>query len=326
MSASDSQEELTHKIYKACKTIACAGASPEPKQLQLIMLKEKKGFFSCLDQQSPESNKQVLEAYGVNADDQKSGGDLLTKAHDFRSRLISSKAYHGGHVLATVIPKATMERKINGIPSSTYLWAVKHIVTFLRIGVGLEDEKNGCQLAKPNPNLDKLLSKAARQGICGVKLHSRICDANEEGIQSIVNQQFIMADKVRGWGLVPLIEPQIDAKAKRKEMCEELLLKCIMQGMKDLTPESRVIFSLSIPTKARLYKPLCDHPNTLRVIAICSREEGNRAAATKKISENAGLCASFGRSFLEGLKVSHTDEQFNQIVESSCDSIYKALR
>ena len=85
-----------------------------------------------------------------------------------------------------------------------------------------------------------------------------------------------------------------------------------MQAMKDLSAEQRVIFSLTIPIKARLYKPLCDHPSTLRVIAI------HHAAATKKISENAGLGASFGRSFLEGLKADCYSRQGDGGTKTAC--------
>jgi fructose-bisphosphate aldolase class I len=324
LTATQTPEEFSHTIYKACKTIASAGVSPDAKALQLIMLKEKKGFFNALDQHSADSNKALLEPYGIPPDDYKSNSDLLKKAHELRTRIITNKAYHGGRIIATIIPKATMDRKIKGLPSAKYLWNVKHIVVFLRLGVGLQDEKNGCQLAENIPNFDKLLSKARENGISGVKIHSCINDANEEGIQSIVNQQFAVADRVMRYGMVPLLEPEVNQRAKRKELCEELLLKCITQVINDLTPDQKVIFRFTIPTQAKLYRPLCNHPNTLRVIA---RSDGcSRAVASRKLSENPGMCAGFGRSFVEGLKVSDNHEQFTKTLESSCDTIYKAIR
>merc|ERR1719335_1087766 len=153
----------------------------------------------------------------------------------------------------------TMDRKINGIPTAKYLYDVKKVVPFLKIDKGLMEEKDGCQLMKDMPELDKLLTKAARNGIFGTKERSVIKDAHEEGIKRIAEQQFEVGLKVLAKGMVPILEPEVDINANQKEKCEEILQKYLLEGAAKLKPEQKVIYKLTIPTKNNAYKPLIAH-------------------------------------------------------------------
>merc|ERR1712185_109435 len=134
------------------------------------------------------------------------------------------------------------------------------------IDKGLAEEKDGCQIMKDMPELDKLLDKAVKAGVFGTKERSVIKEANEEGIKKVAEQQFEVGLKVIAKGLVPILEPEVDIKAENKEKCEELLLKYLLEGLAKLTPDQKVMFKLTIPSKANLYKPLMEHPNTVRVV------------------------------------------------------------
>merc|ERR1711976_63281 len=137
-----------------------------------------------------------------------------------------------------------MDRSINMVKSAKYLWEKKGVVPFLKIDKGLAEEKDGCQLMKDMPELDKLLTKANKNGIFGTKERSVIKDANEEGIKRVAEQQFEVALKVIAKGMVPILEPEVDIKANNKEKCEEILQKYLLEGLAKLTPEQKVIFKL----------------------------------------------------------------------------------
>jgi fructose-bisphosphate aldolase, class I len=47
----------------------------------------------------------------------------------------------------------TMDREIEGQPTSDYLWNTKQIVPFLKVDQGLAAESEGVRLMKPMPGL-----------------------------------------------------------------------------------------------------------------------------------------------------------------------------
>ena len=60
----------------------------------------------------------------------------------------------------------------------------------------------------------------------------------------------------------------------------------------------------------------------MRVVALSggySREEAN-----ERLARNHGLIASFSRALTEGLLAQQSDEEFDQMLAGSIDSIYRA--
>ena len=85
---------------------------------------------------------------------------------------------------------------------------------------------------------------------------------------------------------------------------------------------SPVMLKLSLPTEANFFKPLIDHPNCLRVVALSggySREQANDL-----LSKNNGMIASFSRALTEGLNDAQSDDEFNAMIAATIDSIYQA--
>merc|ERR1719197_353050 len=134
--------------------------------------------------------------------------------------MMTNPAYHGARVIGAILFEATMDRNVCGQRTAKYLWEVKNVVPFLKIDKGLADEKDGCQLMKPMPELDKLLDKAVKAGIFGTKERSVIKEPNKEGIKRVAEQQFEIGLKICAKGLVPILEPEVDIKAPNKEKCE----------------------------------------------------------------------------------------------------------
>merc|ERR1712217_417778 len=217
-----------------------------------------------------------------------------------------------------------MDREIEGFASAKFLWEQKKVVPFLKIDKGLAEEKDGCQLMKNMPKLNELLDKAAAAGIFGTKERSVIKLANEAGIKAVAEQQFEVGKQICAKGLVPILEPEVDINSPEKEKCEELLLAALQDGLTKLAPDQKVMFKLTIPNKPNLYKPLMEHPNTVRVVALSGGYD--RAESCRQLALNEGMVGSFSRAFAEGLSAKQSDEEFTATIDKSCEMIYQASR
>ena len=83
----------------------------------------------------------------------------------------------------------------------------------------MADEADGVQVMKPIPDLAERLPAARAKSVFGTKMRSCIKAPNDAGIARVVEQQFAFADEVRGHGLVPIIEPEVDIGAEDKAAC-----------------------------------------------------------------------------------------------------------
>jgi len=318
----DTAEQFTKKMDESCKMIADASAQPSRREYQMTKIREQPGFISALDQ-SGGSTPAALKFYGIEESEYSGEKEMFDKVHAMRSRFMMSPKYHGGRVIGAILFEATMDRKVDGMPTAQYLWDVKRVVPFLKIDKGLEKEKNGVQMLKDMPGLDKLLEKARKNHIFGTKMRSVIKDANEEGIKALVEQQFEIGVRIIKAGMTPIIEPEVDINSPHKEQCEELLLKYLIESLDKLKDE-KVIIKLTLPSKENLYKPLIEHPSTIRIVALSGGYSHDQAI--KLLAKNNGMIASFSRSFAEGLSAKQSEEDFNQAMDKSCEDIYEASR
>ena len=175
---------------------------------------------------------------------------------------------------------------------------------------------------KPMPGLDELLVRAVQANIFGTKMRSVILRADPEGVRTIVDQQFEVAQRILDAGLVPIIEPEVDIHAPDKAEAEQLLLKDLT-GHIDALPEGReVMLKLTIPTVDGLYSGLIAHSRVARVVALSdgySHEETD-----EHLTHNPGLIASFSRALLAGLRDDQTKEEFDSTLAASIAEIYAA--
>lgn len=280
-----------------------------------------KGFIAALDQ-SGGSTPKALKLYGIDESQYKGDEQMFDKIHEMRTRIITSPSFSSEGVLAAILFEQTMDRDIAGKPTATYLWENKGIVPILKIDKGLADTKDGVQLMKPVPDLDKLLARAVQKGIYGTKERSVIKEANPAGIKAIAAQQFEWGKQVLAHGLVPILEPEVDIKAPDKAECEKLLKKELLAGLETLKDGQQVIFKLTIPSEPDFYADLIKHPKTARVVALSggySRDE-----ACEKLAKNHGMIASFSRALTEGLTAQQSDADFNDKLKTAVGKIYQA--
>ena len=100
-----------------------------------------------------------------------------------------------------------MDRAIDDIPVPDYLWDAKGIVSFVKVDRGLAEADAGVRLMKPMPELDALLERAVTRHVFGTKMRSVVEEGDRSGIDAILDQQFELASRILGAGLMPIIEP-----------------------------------------------------------------------------------------------------------------------
>lgn len=290
-------------------------------QQQLELMKTGKGFIAALDQ-SGGSTPKALKGYGIEESAYNNDEEMFDLIHQMRTRVITSPSFTSENILAAILFQRTMESEIEGKLTADYLWNVKGIVPILKVDKGLADEENGVQLMKPITDLDEVLALANKRGIFGTKMRSVIKSSNPESIKKIVDQQFEIGLKICAADLVPIIEPEVDINIPDKAEAEEVLLKEIKAHLAALPEDTKLMFKLSIPTKAGLYSEIMDDPRVVRVVALSGGY--SRQKADELLAQNPGLIASFSRALLNELKAQQSDEEFDRVLKESIDEIYEA--
>ncbi|SFQ13434.1 fructose bisphosphate aldolase [Salibacterium halotolerans] len=288
---------------------------------QLEQMKNGKGFIAALDQ-SGGSTPKALALYGVTEDQYSGEEEMFDLVHDMRTRIITAPAFDSEQIIGAILFEQTMDREIDGLYTADYLYEKKGVVPFLKVDNGLDAEENGVQKMKPIADLEDKLRRANERNIFGTKMRSVIKEPNEEGIKAVVEQQFEIGRQIINAGLVPIIEPEVDINSSDKAKCEEMLKEEILKNLNELNEDDRVMLKLTIPTAANTYTELIEHPNVVRVVALSGGYEIDEA--NRKLAENNGLIASFSRALTQDLNVNQTDEEFNNKMSATVDSIYKA--
>ncbi|MEO7071085.1 MAG: fructose bisphosphate aldolase [Nostocoides sp.] len=279
------------------------------------------GFFAALDQ-SGGSTPKALREYGVADDQWSTEEQMFDLVHAMRVRVMASPAFTGDRILAAILFEQTMDREVVGQPTAGYLWEQRQVVPILKVDKGLADEVDQVQVMKDMPDLDALLDKAVRAGIFGTKMRSVIKGANEDGISSVVAQQLSYAVRILSYGLVPILEPEVDISAPDKAAAEAILKAQVLAGLDTLADDVQVMLKISIPSLDGFWADVAEHPRMMRVVALSGGYARDDACA--RLARNDDLIASFSRALLEGLTAEQSDDAFNATLAASVEQIYQA--
>jgi fructose-bisphosphate aldolase class I len=288
---------------------------------QLDKIRNEPGFIAALDQ-SGGSTPKALANYGVEADAYSGDEEMYAVVHAMRSRIVTSPVFNGDRIMGAILFENTMDREVEGVATADYLWNVKHVVPFLKVDKGLADESDGAQVMKPMPELADLLVKAKQKNIFGTKMRSVIKNANADGVNAVVDQQFEVGRQIIAAGLVPIIEPEVDIHSPQKSEAESLLKDALLAQLNQLDSDQRVMLKLTLPEQDNFYADCVQHPNVLKVVALSggySREQANQ-----RLTNQNGMVASFSRALSEGLSAGQSDAEFNQVLDTSIESIFQA--
>ena len=165
------------------------------------------GFIAALDQ-SGGSTPKALKLYGIDESAYADDAAMFDLVHAMRTRIMTNPAFNGDRILGAILFQNTLDREVEGVPTSEYLWREKRILPILKIDWGMNDPEDGVQTMKPIPDLHARLPAAREKYVFGTKMRSVIQSANPEGIERVVEQQFEIAHDVIRFGLIPIIEPE----------------------------------------------------------------------------------------------------------------------
>merc|ERR1719316_2196095 len=308
-----------------CRGVACHAGSQVSgnavKEEQLRKMTSDDGFISALDESGGTSPK-TLAAYGITDKDYKDDAEMMAMVHDLRAKIMTNPTYKEGSIIGAILFEDTINRDVEGIPTTQYLWEKKKVVPFLKSDVGLAPPANGVQMMKDHPGLEDMLDRGLAKGVWGTKQRSQIQEANADGIKKLVAQQFEFGKRTIAKGMIPILEPEVDINAKDKAKIEDALLPELQAGLKTLGPDDKVIFKLPLPDKPNLYKPLMSDPHVVRVVALSGGYD--LTESNKRLAENNGMIASFSRTLREGLHKSQSDEEFTKTLGATLDAVNKA--
>ena len=279
------------------------------------------GFIAALDQ-SGGSTPKALRGYGVEDDEWSGDEEMFGKIHEMRCRIVDSPPFSNGKVIGAILFEKTMEGcNKDGSPIPELL-SRRGIVPFLKVDKGMHDTENGVQLMKEIGGLNEMCARAKELGVFGTKMRSVIHEANAEGIAAIVSQQMDFGLQILSNGLVPILEPEVSLQSESRARAEALLLSAALDQMERVPEGQQVMWKLTIPSEPNLYKPLIDHPQVLRVVALSGGY--GRDEACRELAKNDGMIASFSRGLLQDLRADQSDEEFDAALGGAIDNICTA--
>ena len=287
----------------------------------MAQISEKGGFIAALDQ-SGGSTPGALRLYGIPDSAYSGDAEMFKLMHEMRVRIMTAPAFTGTKIIAAILFEGTMDGQAQGRPVPAFLWEERGVVPFLKVDKGLGAENDGVSLMKPMPALDSLLTRAVKLGIFGTKMRSVINLPSKVGIAAVVAQQFDVAGQIAGYGLMPIIEPEVSIKSPDKPGAEAILLAELTAKLDALPTGRQVMLKLTIPDVPDFYSALTNHKRVARVVALSGGY--TRAEACKRLSANHGMIASFSRALAEDLKHSMSEAEFNAALAKSIDEIYRA--
>lgn len=288
---------------------------------QLHRITDDRGFIAALDQ-SGGSTPKALRLYGIGEDAYRDEVEMFDLVHEMRTRIVTSPSFTGERILGAILFEQTMEREIDGRGAAEYLWHVKRVVPFLKVDKGLAAEADGVRTMKPIPDLDDLLARAVRHGVFGTKMRSVVSLADPAGIGAVVSQQFDLAERILDADLVPIVEPEVDIHSPEKAEAEEMLRSALLGALDRLPEGGQVMLKLTLPEIDGHLTPLVEHPSVLRVVALSGGYP--RGEANARLARQPGVVASFSRALTEGLTIEQSDDEFDAVLDTSIESIYRA--
>jgi fructose-bisphosphate aldolase class I len=175
---------------------------------------------------------------------------------------------------------------------------------------------------KPIDGLGTLLSKALENHIFGTKMRSVIKLADESGVNNLVDQQFEIGNQILEAGLMPIIEPEVDIHSPEKSACEELMRDAIRRNLDNLPEGQSVMLKLTLPEEDNFYQGFVNDKRVLRVVALSGGY--SRVEANDRMSRNNGVVASFSRALTEGLSAQQSQNEFDNLLDRSIQTIFEA--
>ena len=274
-------------------------------------------FIAAMDH-SGGSTGGVLERY----EQEYTEADKMEKVHAMRLRMVGSPNFNDKNIWGAILYSDTVERGMVNILDDM------GIESFLKIDSGCEengllknfDVKGMCEFATQRTPEDGSIGAQ----IYGTKMRSIV--KSVDMVKPILTQQFLLAQTICSYGLVPIIEPEVPIDHPDKEAIERELyshLDNFFYGT-GFNLRGKCILKLTPPETPNLYHNLTVHPNIEKVVFLSGGYSTNEAC--NKLGLNDNVSASFSRALSQDLHYSLTEEEFNAIISNNIKQITEASK
>lgn len=260
-------------------------------------------FIAAMDN-SGGSAGGVLDLYGQEWSEE----DKMEKINDFRMRMLKCMNNDSRQIDTAIMYKDSVER---GMVDEL---KARGIEPFLKVDQGVEE--NGTLKIFP---VHEICEWAVEKGCTGTKMRSIVKD--EIMVDAVVAQQFALAEVIRSYNLMPIVEPEVPIHypVNNKQEIEYKLLQSLHRYL-DYSNHV-VMLKLTLPSLPGLYDSLNNHRGVERIVALSGGYSTEEACGLLKKNQ---MSASFSRGLSEGLKYNMTDEEFNNKITSNINLILDA--
>ena len=259
-------------------------------------------FIAAMDN-SGGSAGGVLDLYGQEWTEE----DKMEKIHAFRMRMIESETFDSKNIDSAILYKDSVDRGAVPVLKSIGIRAI------LKIDSGCES--NGMLKTF---DVDEMCSFALEHGCYGTKMRSIVY--NVETMNSILNQQFKLAEQIYATGLMPIVEPEIPIDNGNKQQLEDQLVKELERCLDNFN--GKCILKLTIPDTPNTYLGLTSHENVNRIVGLSGGYTTEQACI--RLSLNKNMSASFSRALAENLFYQDPDEYFETSIARNISIIAEA--
>ena len=268
-------------------------------------------FIAAMDH-SGGSTGGVLERYGQPYTE----ADKMIKVHAMRMRMVNSPDFNDKNIWGAILYSDTVERGMVNILDDM------GIESFLKIDSGCEengllknfDVKGMCEFATQRTPENGSIGAQ----VYGTKMRSIVKSVNM--VKPILTQQFLLAQTICSYGLVPIIEPEVPIDHLDKELIEAMLFQELQKFLSEF--DVKCILKLTPPEVPNLYHEFTEYRKVENVVFLSGGYDTNEAC--NRLSLNDGVTASFSRALSQDLHYSLTEDEFNATISNNIKQITEA--
>lgn len=260
-------------------------------------------FIAAIDS-SGGSTGGVLDRYCQKYTEE----DKMDKIHAMRMRMLESSGFNNSNIWAAILYKGSIERGIVPVLES------KNIDAFLKVDAGCNEDGT-----MKDFDLESEIEYANLHSCYGTKMRSIVKDINM--VDTVVKQQFKLANQIAKADLVPIVEPEVPIDHPNKDEIEKHLKYSLLDHLDYF--EEECILKLTPPEQPNLYWDLAnEHTNVMKVVFLSGGYSTSEAC--NKLGLNDGVTASFSRALTEGLRFDMDDTTFNEQINKNIDLIFQS--
>ena len=265
-------------------------------------------FIAAMDH-SGGSSPGVLERYGYQDAHNLPHEVVMDDIHLMRLRMVDHEDFHNGNISHAILYKDTVDRGMVPVLDK------KGVSAILKVDSGCADDGT-----LKDFDVEQMCEYAVANNCVGTKMRSIV--KSVDMVDTVVEQQFVLANTIAQHGLVPIVEPEVPIEHEDKDQVEQKLRKSLIRHLKDFS--KGVILKLTLPEQPNLYRDLLLYNCLQKIVGLSGGYTTEEAC--RRLSMNSDMTASFSRALSEGLLVQQTDEEFNQRLGKNIQDILEACK